>query len=458
MKIINTNVTLPKGYFVADKDIGFASNIDGIVKLAAKLEKANMVLTSAAINRLSTLKLVDFEAITKDILKSTATVKGEFLRPVFASTSDVALEAMTQEDYCVQMWMYFNTYALGRFPEELFVLSDDRKVELSNVPKRKDVQDLNNTFRFIDVKSTKEFTDEVTTIVSMPIVFGKQQEEFIAEAFKADLLGDAIEGVNFKVKENIFAILAITGKEFFKEVNILKTATDILRYAYFVSGEDFKELPRGTKFKLKTADKKIIMSNLDKVVLKDISSAYSDIKPKKSQWLALSKNLFPGKAKFKDFTHAQGIFGIIRNGGNIETFNTITARLILEGNMLEVTKHLSKRPGELLRSLDMIVRKSNKEQIAGIVDIISDIKLNPKLVIQVKKWLEYRTEHGFEERVFNVRGKPVTVQDKPLKELKTKRTMEVVQALNNVIMTHLKGKDLFPEPIELEDNTTEVAV
>jgi hypothetical protein len=457
MKLISTKITLPKGYFVADSEVGFASNIDGIVKLAAKLEKANIVLTANAIKRLTTLTGDSFETIKKDILATTKAVKGEFLRPVFASTSDVALEEMTLEDYCIQMWMYFNTYALGRYPDELFVLDENRKVELANAAKRKDVKDLNNTFKFLDVKNVADFVNEVRAVLSMPIVFGAQQEEFIKEAFDKGLLGDAIEGVNFKVKENIFVVLGITGKDFFKDINILNTATDILRYAYYVSGQDFKELPRGARFNLKTADKMVIMSNLDKVASNNIANAFGDIKPKKSQWLALSRNLFPGSKKFSKFMHAQGVFNVLRNGGNIETYNTITQRLIAVGDMLELTKHLASRPGELLRSLDMIIRKAEKEQIDGIVDIISNLKLNPKLIIQVKKWLEYRTGHAFEERVFNVKGKPVTVDNKPLKELKTKRTMKVVEALNEVIMAHLKGKDLFPEPIELEDNSNEVA-
>ena len=115
------------------------------------------------------------------------------------------------------------------------------------------------------------------------------------------------------IKENIFSILEITGKEFFKSAGILKTATDILRYAYFVSEEDYKLLPKGVRFNLKTSDKKVIMAALNTIASKDVKNVFGDMKPNKSQWLALSKNLFPGSSKFNKFSAAQGVFDFLRN-------------------------------------------------------------------------------------------------------------------------------------------------
>lgn len=446
MRLIDTKITLPKGYFILNSGNKTGANIKGIAKLISKLEKSNKVLSTKAIVALSSLSKDDFDKISTGIKNSTKAVKGQFLRSAFASTSDVALEEMTTEDCIVQMWMYLNTYGLGRFPAELWEADPHRMVEVANISKKKEVQDLNNTFKIIDVKTEQEFSDEVKSMVAMPIVFGAQQTELIEEAFKNDLLD--IDGVTFKVKENIFAILKITGKEFFKEHNILNTATDVLRYAYFVSEENYKELPTGTRFKLKTSDKKVIMASLNRIVKKDTRNAFGDMKPYKSQWLSVSKNLFPGSAKFAKFDRAQGIFDVLRNGGNIETFNSITQALISENNYGAVATHLSKKPGELLRSLDMIIRKGSKDDIKVLVRVLEEIKLNPKLVIQVKKWLEYRTSHSFEERIFNVKGKPVSVLDKPLEELKIKRTMKVVKALNKSIVAHLEGKTLFPTELE----------
>jgi hypothetical protein len=261
--------------------------------------------------------------------------------------------------------------------------------------------------------------------------------------------------MEIKVKENLFSIIEIIGKENVKELNIFKTATDVLRYAYFVSGQDWKELPKGVKFKLKTSDKKVIMAGLTKLGTK---TAFGDMKPYKSQWLAVSKNLFPGSAKFNKFSNAQGLFDFLRNGGKVETFNTKTEALIQKGDMLALVKHLKGKPGELMRRMDMIVRKASKKDIDSIVDVINGVTLNPKLVIQVRKWLAYRTETGFEERTFKVKGKPVTVTDKPLSALNTKRTMKIINALRGIMVRHLEGKDLFTKQLaEIEAYEAEQA-
>lgn len=443
---INPAVTIPKGYVVIDclSDSKVGNNIKGILKLIAKLEKSNIVLSDKAIASLSKVSKEDFVEISDSIKSVTKKVQGQFLRPSFASTDDVALEAMTYEDLCVQMWMYFNTYGLGRFPSELWEFSKDREVQLENVSNKSTVQDLNCTFKIIDVKTTSEFVKEVQNVASIPIVFGAQQLELLKEANKHDLLVGSIKGLDVKVKENLFSIIELIGKEYIVKANLLSTATDVLRYAYFVSGEDYKKL-EASKFSLKTSDKRVIMESLNNISkTKDIKEVFGDMKPNKSLWLSMSKNLFPGSKKFNKYSNAQGLFDYIRNGGTVETFNSITQRLINEEKFGELARHLSKKPGELLRNLDMIIRKSSKEEVKELSDVVKNIKLNPKLVIQVKKWLEYRTSTSFTDRVFNVKGKPVLVDDKPLKELRTKRTMKVVQALNEILKESLVGKSLFP--------------
>ena len=174
--------------------------------------------------------------------------------------------------------------------------------------------------------------------------------------------------------------------------------------------------------------------------------AYGEMKTYKSQWLSVSKNLNPGSTKFNKYKKAQDLFNLIRNkeqSKTIKTFNTIKAERINEESYFELVTHLSKRPGELLRSLDFIIRSANKSVIDYLVLTIEDIRLNPKLILQVKKYLEYRTNNALSERTFNIKGKPKSVHNKPLKKLKIKRTNRVIQALQDVLKNHLKGKELF---------------
>jgi len=450
---ISMDITLPKGYFVANMGTNKNNNIKGISKLVSKLEKVNKVLTIKAIEILMSLDNDTFKIISQNLLLKNKAIKGEFLRPSFASGEDISEEVFTFDDFMTQMEMYFFTYSLGIIPGHMLNRSQKRKIEVDNIVTKKEKKELNCTFKIIDVKTTDEFIKDVAVIIGSPIVFGKQQLEFISEAYNKNLLTEVFNLVqNIKVKENIFAILEITGKEIFKNLNILRTPTDVLRYAYFASDLNYRKLEKGVKFNLKTSDKKVIMSNLNKIAEKNIANVFGEMRPYKSQWLSLSKNLFPGSKKFSNFYCAQTLFDNLRNNTKIETFNTITEKYIRDKNFSGLAVHLSEKPGELLRNMDMIIRNSNKSEIAYLIDIIKSIKLNPKLIIQVMKWLEYRIDNDFSLRTFNVKGKPVTIENKPLKKLKKKRTKNVTESLRDNVVNHLRGKDLFSKEIAyLED-------
>jgi len=450
---ISMDVTLPKGYFVVDKGTNTDNNIKEISKLLSKLEKANKVLTIKAIEVLMSLNSDTFKNISQEILLKNKPINGEFLRPSFASGEDISEEVFTFDDFMTQMEMYFFTYNLGVIPEHMLNRTQKRKIEVDNIASKKEKKELNCTFKIIDVKSTQEFISDVATIINSPIVFGKQQLEFIKEAYNKNLLIEVFKLVQpIKVKENIFAILENTGKEMFKELNILRTPTDVLRYAYYVSGLNYRKLEKGIRFNLKTSDKKIIMNSLNKISKNNIVNVYGEMRPYKSQWLSLSKNLFPGSKKFNKFPYAQNLFDNLRNNTKIETFNTITEKYIREKNFSDLITHLSEKPGELLRRLDMIIRCSDKREIKHLIKTITRIDLNPKLIIQVMKWLEYRIDNDFSMRTFNVKGKPISVENKPLKKLKKKRTKKIIKSLRSNIVKHLRGKDLFLKEITyLED-------
>jgi len=445
---IRLAVTVPKGYVVSYRGTGKNSNLKGVTKMLKRAEKNNLLLSKELVQNLCTMEAVDFKTIKEQFDTIYASMQGQIFRSVFATGEEIEDEAFTSEDFVEQIQHYFISYNLGEIDYEVFEIDEKRKIQISNVSKRKDKQDLNNTFRIIDTKTVADFRNDVKVILESPIVFGEQQVEFIQEANRSEELSEVLSNVSsIKVKENLFKLIEITGKEFVKHNDVLKTATDILRYCYFVSGFEVQNLFTGVKFKLSTADKKIVMGSLDKLARKNLGNLIGDMKPYKSQWLGIATNLHPGSAKFKRFSGAQEVFEYLRNGGKIETFNSRTQKMINLGDYKALVGHLSDKPGELLRSLDMIIRKGDKPARKKLVVKLSEIKLNPKLTIQVKKWLEFRIKNGFKERTFNIKGTPKTVL-KSLEPLKEKRTKKVVKTLRNTVIKHLAGKDLFPSVVE----------
>ena len=450
---VKLSITVPKGYIVTYKGPSKNSNLKGVMKMLKRAEKNNVLLSKELVQNLCTMEANDFKTIKDQFDVIYASVKGQTFRSVFATGEDIEDETFTFDDFIEQISHYFVSYGLGEIDYDAFEIDEKRKVQISNISKRKDKQDLNNTFRIINTKSIEEFGNDVKVILESPIVFGTQQVEFIQEAYRVQELGNVLSRIpGIKVKENLFRLIEITGKEFVRHNDVLKTATDVLRYCYFVSGLGFQDLTKGAKFKLSTADKKIVMGTLGRLARKDLGNLIGDMKPYKSQWLGVATNLHPGSAKFNRYERAQQVFEYFRNGGNIITFNSKTQALINEGDYKGLVIHLANKPGELLRSLDMIIRKGDKEARETLVNVLVETKLNPKLTIQVRKWLEYRIENGFNERTFNIKGKPKTVE-KSLEPLKEKRTKKVTKALRQTVVNHLVGKDLFPAPVEDTENT-----
>ena len=438
-------ITVAKGYIVTYLGENKASNLNLIMKMIKRAEKNNVLLSKKLIENLVSMNKCDVKEIKEQFDLLYTSQKGQTFRSVFATGEDIKDEEFTFDDFIEQISHYFISYGLGEIDYDAFGIDEKRKVQISNISKRKDKQEKNNTFKIIDTKTVDGFIQDVKTIIESPIVFGTQQIEFIQEAKRLGFLGSILNSVqDIKVKENLFQIIEITGKEFVKTVNVLKTATDVLRYCYWVSGLDFKNLEKGTRFRLKTSDKKIVMMTIDALAKKSMINLFGDMKPYKSQWLGVATNIHPGSKKFRKFNSAQQIFDYIRNGGNLETFNSKTQKLIDENDVDRLIEHLSKRPGELLRSLDMIIRKGDKETSKKLTNTIKEIDINPKLSIQVRKWLEYRIGNEISERTFNIKGKAKTITGKELPALKEKRTKRVVKALRIKMVDSLRGKELFP--------------
>jgi len=303
---IKLSLTVPKGYIVTYKGPDKNANLKGVMKMIKKAEKNNVLLSQELIQNLCTIEANDFKEIKEQFDAIYISQKGQIFRSVFATGEDISDEEFTFDDFIKQISHYCVTYGLGEIDYDVFEIDEKRKVQLSNISKRKDKQEINNTFKILGTKSVQGFLDDVKVIVQSPIVFGEPEIQFIKEADRFGFLGSVINSVqDFKVKENMFQIIDIVGKDFVKNNGILKTSTDVLRYCYWTSGLDFTNLEKGVKFNLKTTDKKIVMMNLNTLAVKHMAGLFGDMRPYKSQWLSVSRNLFPGSKKFRKFSSAQ---------------------------------------------------------------------------------------------------------------------------------------------------------
>jgi len=279
--------TINKNYFVIESGKINKNKISELISLLAYLETSNVVLDSLAINALLSSTDEVFDFIDESLRHEFIEEYGEFFRNSFSTSSVLKDEAMTLEEYYKQITAYCLRYGLGELPHE-YSWDEDRKVEISNITNKDEIKNINKSLKIITTKTQEEFIKEIKNIIESPIVYGKQQRDFLVVANDSNILDVVLEyNLKFKVKENLFGLIDIIGKDKFKTLNPLKTVKDVLRYAYFVSGEDYTELEKGIKFHISTSDKKFIMKSLDLVCKRDFTRAVSDAKSIKSNLLGL---------------------------------------------------------------------------------------------------------------------------------------------------------------------------
>jgi hypothetical protein len=133
----------------------------------------------------------------------------------------------------------------------------------------------------------------------------------------------------------------------------IKTATDVLRLAVALSDGDVS-LAANTRFKkFKRAERRLILGLLDK-----INHPTEDMLKHRGQWVRLGEILHPGEFKNK-FKTAHQAFDTLRNNKSFPTFAGKVEKALIERDLKEAVKLLSKRPGEMARRLDHLIRMSD---------------------------------------------------------------------------------------------------
>jgi len=312
----------------------------------------------------------------------------------------------------------------------------------------------NTNFRVIDVMTTIEYHNKIIALINLPIVFGNKELLEIRSMLDMDYW-ELFEIVKYsfnegmKVKENIFKIISLfessEQRTLIMESNTIKTTTDVLRYIYFVTDNDYTELPSKDimeypiKFKLRTSTKKDIM-----LLLSNISINEDDVLKYKKQWFRVQYNLSPYSEKFSKFSTE--LFDILKKNPK-KTFSQKSENYKKKNKMKKLIKHLSKKPGELLRSLDYIIRNSKKKDIQVLKEHIEEINFSTKLLMQVRKWVEYRSSNSLETRTFKPKGKVFSTNEKPLDKLGSKGDVIEI-ALRNKLREYLKdAEDIFKDEI-----------
>jgi len=161
------------------------------------------------------------------------------------------------------------------------------------------------------------------------------------------------------------------------------TATDILRVAAALSNDNV-DLIGGVFFlSFSNKERRLLLSLLEKI---DSYDRTADMQKYKEIWKRLGEYLHPCsyKNKFKETCKS---FKMIRSNRRVYTFNTRVEKLIEDNEFLKLEEFLSKRPGEYIRKIDLLLR--NNVELKSLNNIVKEVKTKDLLI--VSKQLESRT-------------------------------------------------------------------
>ena len=159
----------------------------------------------------------------------------------------------------------------------------------------------------------------------------------------------------------------------------IKTVTDVLRVAVYMSGGDIslrKNTKNKTLFKkFKRSERKMILSLLESTRCDE-----SEAVLKLSKWIRLGEILHPGEYKNK-FPKSFNMFKRLRND-KVISWNASVDKEFKE-DLESGLKKLSERPGEFFRRIDALVRK-NTNQIDKILTYIKSVgtKVSNKVLFE----------------------------------------------------------------------------
>lgn len=175
--------------------------------------------------------------------------------------------------------------------------------------------------------------------------------------------------------------------------HLVKTATDILRLATFMSGGDVS-LATNTKFKsFSRSTRKTLVLELERVIKEE------DIGRHRNKWVRLFHALHVGD-------YSKSVFAIAskaRNNEKLAGFYSELERAIGEEDVATCCKLLQSRPGEFGRRLDQILRlaEKSKQQVSvsqQFLSVVDDI--NTRNVLQLLGHLKTRGNNSSNTVVF----------------------------------------------------------
>ncbi len=213
----------------------------------------------------------------------------------------------------------------------------------------------------------------------------------------------------------------------------VKTATDVLRLVTAMSDGDVS-LAENTRYRsFSRRQRRMIME-----LLSGCPNIEEDMLRYKERWIRIGERIHPSEFDCSRYTleydRAINAFDKLRNNRKIETFAGKIEFDLAYGEYESALAELVKRPGELARRLDQLLRETYKEPVIRSFASVAE-KVSTPVLLQVREHFLHRPEHT-DVRVFFPKGRLAKCHSEQnnLPDIDERYCQEVVRICENALV------------------------
>lgn len=218
-----------------------------------------------------------------------------------------------------------------------------------------------------------------------------------------------------------------------------KTATDVLRLITAMSDGDIS-LAANTKFRsFRRKERRLLLE-----LLQGCGAVEEDMLRYKNRWIRVGERLHPSEYSEAQFGKVITAFHKLRNGIKIETFAGKVVKAIETEDYKSALMLLKKRPGELARKLDYLLRNANDKNL--VINTFKDVasEVSTPVLLQVKEHFAHRNEKP-KSRVFFPKGNLARCHciENTLSPIDEKYCNAIVKICEDALIESYKSKDFL---------------
>lgn len=213
----------------------------------------------------------------------------------------------------------------------------------------------------------------------------------------------------------------------------IKTATDVLRLVTAMSDGDVS-LAENTRYKSFTRRQRRMIMEL----LSGCPNIEGDMLRYKERWIKIGERIHPSEFDCSRYTleydRAINAFDKLRNNRKIETFAGKVEFDLAYGEYESALAELVKRPGELARRLDQLLRVAHKESVIRSFASVAE-KVSTPVLLQVREHFLHRAEQA-DVRVFFPKGSLAKChcESNDLPDIDERYCREIVRVCENALV------------------------